>query len=71
MVLLRIWCWSLMRFDEIVIVPVPCLTQLRTSRGTDIPDAYKVLKTAAVKFISHGYSSEIARAFAAELRVAI
>jgi hypothetical protein len=68
--LYKIAFWSMIRFDEIAISPVPNLVQFRTSRGLDIPNAYQTLKLVFVKVISQGHSSEITRAYAEELGVA-
>jgi hypothetical protein len=69
--LLRILFWNLLRFERIVIAPVPSLFRLRTSRCLDIPQEYLALKKCAVDFIRLGYGVDAAKAFAAELRVAL
>ncbi len=68
--LCKIEFWSMTRFDEIVIMPVPNLVELRMSRGLDIPNAYRSLTTLVVKFISRAYGAAFARAYAEALGVA-
>lgn len=68
--LFKIALWSMTRFDEVVIAPVPNLIELRISRGLDIPQAYLTLKRTVVEFIARGYGAKFATAYAEELGIA-